>query len=124
MLARLSAIEYVRPMTAGRSGPLLLICESREGKTTEVVAKISSGCEEGVVSLAREALGACLAGDLGLPIPRPYIIEITPGGACSFTASDGRRGKGSNLLPLPCAGSALPMSYAPNETGRSGRSCL
>src|SRR5204863_3627636 len=25
----------------------------------------------------------------------------------------GRRGKELNLLPLPCAGSALPMSYAP-----------
>jgi hypothetical protein len=26
----------------------------------------------------------------------------------------GRRGKELNLLPLPCAGSALPMSYAPS----------
>ena len=25
----------------------------------------------------------------------------------------GRRGKELNLLPLPCCGSALPMSYAP-----------
>ena len=28
----------------------------------------------------------------------------------------GRRGKELNLLPLPCAGSALPMSYAPSAT--------
>src|SRR5437763_11923283 len=28
-------------------------------------------------------------------------------------ALTGRRGKELNLLPLPCAGSALPMSYAP-----------
>ena len=28
----------------------------------------------------------------------------------------GRRGKKLNLLSLPCAGSALPMSYAPSAT--------
>ena len=47
----------------------------------------------------------------------------------------GRRGKELNLLPLPCAGSALPMSYAPSGNDRNfvakpglrtrlGRRCL
>src|SRR5438552_1729071 len=38
--------------------------------------------------------------------PQPLLFprqQMTPG----------RRGKELNLLPLPCAGSALPMSYAP-----------
>src|SRR5690349_907724 len=30
----------------------------------------------------------------------------------------GRRGKELNLLPLPCAGSALPVSYAPGKLKR------
>src|SRR5712672_1238807 len=38
---------------------------------------------------------------------------LKPGGDGSRSKA-GRRGKELNLLPLPCAGSALPMSYAPS----------
>jgi hypothetical protein len=29
-----------------------------------------------VVNLAREAIAACLAADLGLPVPKPWLVEI------------------------------------------------
>jgi len=42
----------------------------------EVVAKFSASCDEGVTNLAREVVAACLAADLSLPIPEPYLLEI------------------------------------------------
>jgi len=70
-------IEFVRPMHAGKTNPLLIVCETADGGTVEVVAKLSIGCEEGVTGLAREVVAACLARDLGLPIPEPFLIEIS-----------------------------------------------
>jgi hypothetical protein len=43
------------------------------------VAKLSGKSERGVTGLAMEALVACLAADLGLPVPQPFIIELDPG---------------------------------------------
>ena len=63
---------------------------------------------------------------LGAP---PYPTG-EPGVTAAVAATDafhckaGRRGKGSNLLPLPCAGSALPMSYAPVLAAPGGCYCL
>jgi hypothetical protein len=36
-----------------------------------------------ISNLAREAIAACLAFDLGLPIPTPYLLEIVPNWAAS-----------------------------------------
>lgn len=75
MLKRVSPIQYDRPATRGRTGPLFITCEAAEGTTVEVVAKFSGGCDQGNVNLAREVIGACLAGDLGLPVPEPFLID-------------------------------------------------
>ena len=42
----------------------------------EVVAKFSAGCEEHDASLAREVIAACLAVDLGLPVPEPFLVDV------------------------------------------------
>jgi hypothetical protein len=90
MLIRLSPIEYVRPMEAGRTGPLLILCVRADDEPIEIVAKFSDGCDQGVTSLAREVIAACLAGDLGLPIPEPFLVDITPEWAAVVTDSTPR----------------------------------
>lgn len=76
MLTRLSPIEFVRPATAGRTRPSVIVCERPAGEPVEVIAKFSAGCDQGVTNLAREAIAACLAGDLGLPVPEPFLIDV------------------------------------------------
>ncbi|MGJ4882399.1 HipA family kinase [Bradyrhizobium sp. HKCCYLRH1065] len=79
MLATATAAEYVRPMDAGRTSPLLVNCEKADGEIVAVVAKFSEFCDQKEVHLAREIVAACLAADLGLPIPVPFLVAV-PGG--------------------------------------------
>ncbi len=76
MLERVTAQEYVRPSRNGRTRPLLLVCTNAAGDEVELYAKVSARCDEGAVNLAREAIAACLAGDLGLPVLQPYLVEL------------------------------------------------
>ena len=85
MLPRATPIAFDRPMGNGRTKPALLICETQAGDEVEVVAKFSANCDQGVTNLAREVIAACLAGDLGLPLPTPYLLDITPAWAASVT---------------------------------------
>ena len=79
MLGRVIALEYVRQMGTGRTCPLMLNCEKPDGSVVAVVAKFSDFCEQREIHLTREVVGACLAADLGLPVPEPMLIEIPPG---------------------------------------------
>lgn len=65
-------------MTTGRTGPALMTATTASGAEVEVVVKFKASCEMGTTSLAAEALAAMLATDLGLPMPRPYLVEIDP----------------------------------------------
>ena len=85
MLPRATPTAFDRAMGNGRTKPALLVCETQAGEEVEVVAKFSANCDQGVTNLAREVIGACLAGDLGLPIPTPYLLDITPAWAASVT---------------------------------------
>ena len=80
MLARVSAIEFIKPMKTGRTGPLLLGCDpgDPDADVIEAVTKFSAGCDEGVVNLAREVVAASLARDLQLPVPVPLLVEVSP----------------------------------------------
>ena len=55
-----------------------MLCEADTDTPVELFCKLSSGCEEGVSNLAREVIAACLARDLGLPVPVPYLVDIPP----------------------------------------------
>lgn len=76
MLTRVTAAEFARPATNGRTKPILLGCTDPTGDEFEVFAKLSARCEQGAVHLAREAIAACLAGDLGLPVPQPFLVDL------------------------------------------------
>lgn len=76
MIGRAMLVRIDRPAHSGRTGPVLGAVETEDGTEEEVFIKLSAGCDQGAVNLAREAIAACLARDLGLPVPRPWIVEI------------------------------------------------
>lgn len=78
LLKRVSTIQFDRAATRGRTGPSFITCECEDSAIVEVVAKLSAGCEQGVVNLAREVIGACLAADLKLPVPEPFLVDVSP----------------------------------------------
>jgi hypothetical protein len=76
MLTRVTAIEHHALITSGKTRPSRIVCERADGTPVEVVAKFSAGCEQKEASLAREVIAACLAGDLGLPVPEPFLVDV------------------------------------------------
>jgi len=78
MLARLTATRYDRPAASGRTRPIFAVGTGADGAEVEIVLKSSGGCDRGVDALACEVLAACLATDLGLPVPVPFLVEVTP----------------------------------------------
>jgi hypothetical protein len=78
MISWASAIRYDREALSGRNLPLLVSVETTEGEEYEVFLKPSGRPELSVTGLAAEVLAACLAGHLGLPICRPFLVELAP----------------------------------------------
>ena len=76
----------------------MIVAESADHSTVELVAKFSTGCEEKEVSLAREAIAACLACDLRLPIPEPFLVDVPTGWADGIADPAQRGAEGQ----LPC----------------------
>jgi hypothetical protein len=68
---------FNRRLRNGKTSPAVMTCED-EDEALEVVVKLSAGCERGEVSLAMEMVSALLAGDLGIPLPEPYFLEMHP----------------------------------------------
>jgi hypothetical protein len=77
MLAHVEPRAFLSANQRSRTKPATLMCERPDGSDIEVMAKFSAFCEEGAVHLMREVVAACLAGDLGLPIPEPVIIDLS-----------------------------------------------
>lgn len=74
MFERVEAIRFDRMMSNGRTRPMLIVCDGVDGEV-ELVAKFSEGCSIG--GLIREAMTAMLALDIGLPVPAPYLVELS-----------------------------------------------
>lgn len=78
MLETVTPVRFHAAVTSGRTRPARVECERAEGTLVEVVAKFGGSCERGDTALAMEVVAACLAADLGLPIPQPYLLAIEP----------------------------------------------
>ena len=91
MIVRLAADEFIRQATSGRTKPVLMLCEGETDSPLEVFCKVSAGCFEGVENLAREVLASCLAADLNLPVPKPYLVEISTDLVSTVTDVDIRK---------------------------------
>ena len=146
MLGRVTAGEVIREAKSGRTKPVLMVCEADTDGAVEVFCKLSAGCFEGVTSLAREVVAACLATDLNLPVPTPYLVEIpstlasvvTDPGIAERLGASSRVGFGSAKVEnqfsvwtsgnrvtdvmLPSAlghSSSMPSSTTPTESHRT-----
>lgn len=84
MLSRITPVQFDLATKNGRTKPSFITCEMDNGDAVEVVAKFSGSCDQGNVNLVREVIGACLAGDLGLPVPEPFLINVDPAWAATI----------------------------------------
>jgi hypothetical protein len=78
MLETVTPVRFHVAVTSGRTKPARVECEKADGSLVEVVAKFAGGCDRGETALAMEVIAACLAADLALPIPKPYLLAIDP----------------------------------------------
>jgi hypothetical protein len=78
MLDIVTAVGFIGPVGNGRTQPCRLECERGNGDIIEVVAKFSASTMEREKNLLIEAIAAMLAADLGLPIPKHFVVRIPP----------------------------------------------
>jgi hypothetical protein len=77
MLTRLTAVQFDRFMTSGRTSPALCGCEDESGTYVgEYVVKLRGSV--GVPGLLNELFAARLAGYFGIISPEPALISIEP----------------------------------------------
>lgn len=77
MIESAIAVRFDGYVEQGRTGPLRVHVETAQGEYVDVILKVA-GPELPIEGLANEMLGAVLAGDLNIPTPQPYFIELTP----------------------------------------------
>lgn len=79
MFEIVEAITYIRSMNSGRTRPCLLECQRQSGEIIEVVAKMDGGASElNETGFFAEAFSSFLARHLGLKIPEPFYVFISP----------------------------------------------
>lgn len=111
MLARVTAAEYVRPTSQGRTCPSVVVCEKEDGTFVEIVAKFSAHCDQGVTNLVREVTAGCLAGALGLPVPEPFLIDV-PAGWADTIADATQRAKIKASSPVAFGSRMITGQYS------------
>lgn len=77
MISLAAPIRYDREAGAGRNNPLRVVVETADGEEHDVFLKPCGRAELGIANLAHEALAACIAGSLGLPVCRPFLVELS-----------------------------------------------
>lgn len=74
-IGRLEPLVYHPTPLSGLSKPALITAYGHSGERT-VIAKFKSSVRNRELSLAAELLCSCLAADLGIPVPTPFLINI------------------------------------------------
>jgi hypothetical protein len=111
MIENALATEFIRSATSGRTTPPILTCESDSEPELELFCKLSQDCEQGVVHLAREVIAACLAADLGLPVPQPYLVTLSEEFVRSVTSSEVRN-RMQNSSPICFGSTKAPAQFS------------
>ena len=78
MLDTVYPYEFTGRTPTGKTRPAFAVARNAADERIAVVLKLSSASERGITGIAMEAVVACLAGDLGLPVPQPFIAELSP----------------------------------------------
>lgn len=111
MLDSLTATRFDRRMTRGRTSPFLLEAETASGDVVEVVAKFTSP-QLPVEGLIREAFGALLAADLGLPVPACYCVTVAPNFVAAVSSTHPADGTAlASAVPVGFGSAKLPPGF-------------
>ena len=110
MIETAIAVRFDGYVEQGRTGPLRVQIETAQGDYIDVILKIT-GPQLSIEGLANEMLGALLAGDLGIPTPKPFFVELTP----EFIKSIG------DLKLKPRLAAACPVGFASSDAGAQWR---
>lgn len=118
MLNHVKAVTFVRSMKSGRNAPCILECERAGGEIVEVIAKFSAaacGCN----GLVAEALAAMIAVKTDIPVPEPFLVDISDDFIDSIPYADVKDvvQKSSRvafgLKKLPPQFSVIPLNHIP-----------
>lgn len=113
MLCEVSVSRFIRRMTNGRTGPVLLEAERGDGSLVEVIAKFSGSGNIGAPGLVREALCAMLAADLGLPVPEPVLVRLEPDFMEALAETEPKVNQTlATSLPLGFGSTKLPPGFS------------
>ncbi|CAN5234768.1 hypothetical protein BH10PSE3_BH10PSE3_37850 [soil metagenome] len=77
MIESAIAVRFDGYVEQGRTGPLRVHVETSGGEYIDVILKVA-GPQLPIEGLANEMLGSLLAGDLNIPTPQPYFVELLP----------------------------------------------
>jgi len=72
------AVRYDGKVEQGRTSPLRVHVETEQGEFVDLILKATVAPHLGVEGLMNEMLGSLLAGDLDLPTPQPFFVELSP----------------------------------------------
>lgn len=78
MIRCASPLRYDGLALSGRNQPLRVQVQTDDGVEHDVFLKPSGRPELGIEGLANEALAACIATTLGLPITEPLLVNLDP----------------------------------------------
>jgi HipA-like kinase len=79
MLARISATQFIRPMTTGRTCPILCGCvDQNDQDAGEYVVKLLRNQEAGASGALLEFAGSRLARHFDILVPEPAAVHIDP----------------------------------------------
>ncbi len=111
MIRTATAIRYDRLATSGRNMPLLVSVETEDGVEHDAFLKPSARPELGCEGLLNEALAACLAADLGLPVCEPFLVQLNTDWCASIPDAAVRQ----------CLMSSSPTAFASKAAGPGWR---
>jgi len=112
MIERLSAIQFDKKAGSVRTEPGFVVAQSLANDDIEVIVKLSSKCDRGPTSLAIELLCACLAGDLRLPIPQPYVVDFAAEWIDSIVDQDWAAAARQSI-PVAFGSKRVPAGFGP-----------
>lgn len=88
MIRRGLATRYDRIADSGRNQPLRVVVELPDGEEVEVMLKPSGRQELGIEGVTNEAVAACLAADVGVPVTEPILVDLSPAWIASIPRPD------------------------------------
>lgn len=111
MIETAQVVRFGGKVEQGRTGPLRAVVETTDGSEIEVILKATDGRHLTIEGLGNEMLGSLLAGDLGLPTPRPWFAELTRDFIDSIPDDEVRRRLSG----------ACPIAFASTQAGPQWR---